>query len=344
MKIRGNNQAVAEIIGAMVLLAIAVAAFSVIYLNVLSNPGPSEETYVTIVGKMENKNVTFNNQRGENIDLDSNVILKIANNQTVRKNVSELLDYIYKNNNLWNIGERLLYNPMTDPDVKQTLENVQIDATIVDKKSNSIVFWGRLQEGYVITSFGLGGIWHFDEPVWDGTINEVKDTSGNNNHGTARHGAQIVTEADNVVSGHAGFFDEIDDYVEVPSSYSLNITNAITLEAYIKPLIGTRILKWGEFSTQFYFRPNIIMISQLNEINYTCAVVGEEQGRDASLCTIKINTYNGTITPLFINYIFGNAPAGTPGQLWSKIVHVIGDLYVMFMLLYIKMKVDMLRR
>ena len=50
---RGNNIGASEIVGAILLLAIVIASFSAIYVQVLSAPGPGEEIYNTVIGYME---------------------------------------------------------------------------------------------------------------------------------------------------------------------------------------------------------------------------------------------------------------------------------------------------
>ena len=82
MNIKIGESAVSEILGTVLLIAIAVSAFSVIYMQVLSDQGPSEQTYATLVGKMENgdyvpKTVAFENQRGETIGPDAELLLYI---------------------------------------------------------------------------------------------------------------------------------------------------------------------------------------------------------------------------------------------------------------------------
>ena len=72
---------------------------------------------------------------------------------------------------------------------------------------------------------GLVGYWKFDE----GLGNIVYDSSGYSNHGTI-YGA---TWTDNGKFGGALYFGG-DDYVLVPSSPSLEITDELTLEAWIK--------------------------------------------------------------------------------------------------------------
>jgi len=78
---------------------------------------------------------------------------------------------------------------------------------------------------------GIVGFWHFDEPQWTGATGEVRDETGVN-HGTAHGG---VTTTSDAKYGRAGLFDGEDDYVEVPDSDSLDITDAITIEAWINP-------------------------------------------------------------------------------------------------------------
>ena len=77
---------------------------------------------------------------------------------------------------------------------------------------------------------GIVGFWHMDEPQWTGAIGEVRDETGMN-HGTAENGATTTSDAK---YGRAGLFDGINDYVKVPDSDSLDITDAITIELWTK--------------------------------------------------------------------------------------------------------------
>jgi len=165
-----KDSAAAEIIGEILLLAMAVAAFSVVYIGVLSNDGPGLESYATIIGKMEPEadianTVSFENRRGETLGPDTKIMLEIGGSYgdyafTTVKELS--LDYTFLQDG-WDIGEKLY-------PVKYLgdLTDVKVDGKIVDEESNSIVFWGILQEGLEVPLFGRGGIWHFNEPDgWD---------------------------------------------------------------------------------------------------------------------------------------------------------------------------------
>jgi len=73
---------------------------------------------------------------------------------------------------------------------------------------------------------GLVAYWSFDE----GSGNIAYDASGNGNHGTLINGPKWTQGK----IGGALSFDGVDDYVEVPHSASLEITDAITIEAWVK--------------------------------------------------------------------------------------------------------------
>lgn len=73
---------------------------------------------------------------------------------------------------------------------------------------------------------GLVAHWTFDE----GTGDALRDASGNNNNGKLR-GATWVKQG----QGHALSFDGVDDYVDCGNGASLDLTKAVTLEAWIKP-------------------------------------------------------------------------------------------------------------
>jgi len=101
---------------------------------------------------------------------------------------------------------------------------------------------------------GVVGAWHFDEG--EGTI--AHDTSGEGNDGTL-YDANSTNDDGNTppqwVDGKFGKaleFDGVDDYVEVPDSESLNITDEITVMAWVKeenipqagrPIVD-KILSW----------------------------------------------------------------------------------------------------
>ncbi len=80
---------------------------------------------------------------------------------------------------------------------------------------------------------GLVGYWKMDEATWSGTLNEVVDSSGNGNNGTAQGPTNSKAYSGSPGKfGNAGQFDGVDNYV---SANGISIgTNSFTLSAWIK--------------------------------------------------------------------------------------------------------------
>ena len=88
-----------------------------------------------------------------------------------------------------------------------------------------------LTEAEVKYHYNRGGpvaYWAMDE----GSGSVINDKSGNGNNGTLVNGATWAQGK----HGNALSFDGVDDYVDAGSDSSLNITNAITIEAWVKPV------------------------------------------------------------------------------------------------------------
>ncbi|UCE75302.1 MAG: hypothetical protein JSV56_06270 [Methanomassiliicoccales archaeon] len=82
-----------------------------------------------------------------------------------------------------------------------------------------------------IWGWDLGGCWHLDE----GFGVYANDSSGNDNNGTL--GPAYPSNAPqwvNGISNDALEFDGIDDFIDCQNKSSLNITDAITIEAWVK--------------------------------------------------------------------------------------------------------------
>jgi hypothetical protein len=81
---------------------------------------------------------------------------------------------------------------------------------------------------------GLIGYWDMNEATWSGTLNEVVDSSGNDNHGTVMGavGGKPYPTAGKYGSG--GFFDGTDDFITTPDSASLSPTSGLTISGWVK--------------------------------------------------------------------------------------------------------------
>ncbi len=94
----------------------------------------------------------------------------------------------------------------------------------------------HLGEGMDYT--GLMAQWKMNESSWDGINKEVRDSSNQTpaNHGTAEN---LLSTTPSGKFSYAGDFDGSGDYITVPSKTGIEITGAITVEAWIKPTNGT---------------------------------------------------------------------------------------------------------
>ena len=141
MKIVKSNRAVAEILGTMLLLTIAVLALSVIYLYVLSDDGPNPETYVKITGEVIGSNVIFEHRGGETLDLDTKISIEIAGIEYNGAVSNWLNDK--NNNDKWNLGERMTF-PF-EYNLSRLGQYRDVDVSAVDEESNSIVLTGPIE-------------------------------------------------------------------------------------------------------------------------------------------------------------------------------------------------------
>ncbi len=83
---------------------------------------------------------------------------------------------------------------------------------------------------------GLTGYWRMDEKLWNGTVDEVVDSSYNKNHGTACPVGNTPTTVLDEGRGVVGSFNSSNhNYIDCGNDSSLDLTNEITLEAWIKP-------------------------------------------------------------------------------------------------------------
>jgi hypothetical protein len=142
MKIRKSNHAVSEVLGTVLLLGMAVSMFSLLSFTVLSypfNPSPPSVNLVGYMGGTNNvtgkTNVTVEHYGGESLDIITTKVIVITQETSTNVNITSSLNDS-NNNNMWDIGEKLVY-PVN-------VTEKQVEVTVVDIKSNSIIMSGIL--------------------------------------------------------------------------------------------------------------------------------------------------------------------------------------------------------
>ena len=141
MKYKNSDKAVSEIIGTLMLLLICISVMSIIYFYILSDDGPSPETFVKISGKVVGTNVILEHRGGEPLELDTKFNIIIAGIEY--KGTVE--DWLNDDNDdgEWNLGERMLFQ--FEYDLSHLGEYRNADVTAINVDSNSIVLHGPIE-------------------------------------------------------------------------------------------------------------------------------------------------------------------------------------------------------
>lgn len=134
-----NNYMVAEIVGTVLLLGLVVTIFSAMYITVVSHPAPTDKTFVNLVGTVEGNNIIIDHRGGQSLSLDTRLIVTIGDSkEEIIISDGNFLDEEAKEDNQWDVGERLVY-----PFV-YNLSHCQAKIMVIDEISNSLMMTGVL--------------------------------------------------------------------------------------------------------------------------------------------------------------------------------------------------------
>ena len=132
------NIAVTEMVGTLLLLAISISIFSLVYFSVLTvSPYPTKPS-VNLICTLENNNITLEHRGGKTLDLDTEITVNI-NGTNEKFIVNNYINNTFKENGVWNMGERVIY-PTGD------VADLKVSVSVVDKHSNSLIMMVILQE------------------------------------------------------------------------------------------------------------------------------------------------------------------------------------------------------
>ena len=168
------------------------------------------------------------------------------------------------------------------------------------------------------TGSGLIGAWSFNE----GTGSTVSDTSGLGNIGSIFQATWYTTGK----YGKALSFDGTNDYVSVPDSNSLDLTNKMTIEAWVRPTASsgwrTVMMKengsemaYGMYARESTNRPSAWL--RINPTSGSSYSAGATPALTLNTWTHMASTYDGTTLRLFINGV-QRATRATTGNMYSS--------------------------
>jgi FlaG/FlaF family flagellin (archaellin) len=142
-KWKKQDGAVSEVIGAILMVGIGVALFSVLYFIVMSYPFTPPVPSVDIVGSIQGNSIVLEHRGGDSLDQNATVSFIVGGTRTSNTVGFFLNDT--NGNDRWDIGEQLVYRY----NLSGNMTGLQVEATVVDRDSNSIMMIGVLQEGIV---------------------------------------------------------------------------------------------------------------------------------------------------------------------------------------------------
>ena len=147
------------------------------------------------------------------------------------------------------------------------------------------------------------------------------------NHGIARNGANTINDVVNPSSNRSGIFNvnDNDDYVEIVDDHSLDITDQITMEAWIKPFKDDDD-KNISLLDQFGYTPHI---TNIIGGNFLFAVVSEDAHNQGNLHVVNLTPHSKLSENSIVDvvYDFGE---GNPNQknIRPIISHIRDGVYV----------------
>jgi FlaG/FlaF family flagellin (archaellin) len=141
LKKNNDNKAVSDIVGTILILLIAIAIFSVLYIFVLSQFFMSDSQsvpVVDIISTIEGNDIILEHRGGDTLSLNLTLSVTI-DGLTQKSTVGNYLNIKSKEDGSWGIGERLVYPAAGD------ISNSMVNVTIIDEENQYVIMMGNLQ-------------------------------------------------------------------------------------------------------------------------------------------------------------------------------------------------------
>lgn len=141
MRQKATDSAVSEIVGSILMLAIVVGVFTLLYIGVISYDFEEVVVPSKIVGSVEGTNIVLEHKGGKEIGLNSTLVVTVGSTENIVE-IGNYLDSSAVSDGKWTIGERVVY-PVGD------VTFMQVKVTVTEEYDNFIIMTGVLQEGEV---------------------------------------------------------------------------------------------------------------------------------------------------------------------------------------------------
>ena len=137
MKLIGNDKAVSEVLGTLLMMVLGVIIFSIVSVVLLSPSSVPAAQYVKLDCEIIDHNITITHQGGDALSLNIKITFYIGDDTHVFT-IDELLDSYYSQDGFWNIGDQIIYNA-------GDFENLPVKIQIIDLENNFLLLDEVLQ-------------------------------------------------------------------------------------------------------------------------------------------------------------------------------------------------------
>lgn len=160
-QMKQSDSAVTEIIGTMLLIAISLGLFSVVYVSVLNVPYVPPTPTANIACLVEGNDIVLEHYGGDPIGLQTKLLLSIddVQSEVTLGDIDGTLSWDKNGDEEWSMGEKIVYSP-------GSLTGKQVNVNIIDTVSNSIVTVGSISpKNPIITSLNSISYEQFLSPI-----------------------------------------------------------------------------------------------------------------------------------------------------------------------------------
>ncbi len=222
-----GKEGVSEVVGTILLLAIAVATFSVFAIYVMSSTSPSTSSPdLNLVGYInEEQHIIIEHKGGESVKLENikitawkgevdSCMYRFDSNGHLMGENAVFNDS--NSNGKWDVGE---YIDIDAPTIFGNITNWQISAIVVDGESNSVIFSGILQSGILHT---VPPVAIFTYAPWDPKTQEIVEFNASQSYDP--DGGAIVTYRWDFGDGNIGYGVVVVHQYTSPGIYTVTLT------------------------------------------------------------------------------------------------------------------------